>query len=367
MKIIFYIWSLGVGGAERHTVDLSRRLRMRGHDVTILIHQGDVHPVFAEDVATCSTCIDGGRFVDVWHWLRVMKKVRHLRPDLVVAVNTAAACYAVPLSLITGVPLAVTFHGAALVRRVDNWKMSLLKAFQWSFKSIFCSENQHTYWRKRGFSKNGFAIQNGVDLERFCPCETNIRSSLRRNLGLNDATMVICHIAAFRPEKNHIGILEAAWQLKRDALDFRIFFVGDGPLRADVERRIHKYGLDQQVIFVGQHSDVTPFLWASDIGILPSTVETFSLFALEAMATGLPMVMSDIGGASEMIEDGVNGRLVPVGNSDALVSALRSLFDPVSRHLMRSAARDRVVTMFDIDRMVDAYEREFERLIVAPC
>jgi glycosyltransferase involved in cell wall biosynthesis len=115
--------------------------------------------------------------------------------------------------------------------------------------------------------------------------------------------------------------------------------------------------MGEHVVFAGEQSDVRPWIAALDAGVLCSTaVETFSLAALEVLASGVPMIMSDIGGASEIVEDGVNGYLFEAGNTEALLQRMRNIADAETRLRMRRAAQPSV-ERYTLERMVEAYER----------
>lgn len=116
--------------------------------------------------------------------------------------------------------------------------------------------------------------------------------------------------------------------------------------------------MSDAVVITGLQKEVRPFVAASDAVVLCSkTVETFSLAALEAMALGLPVVLSEIGGAAEMIRPGENGFLFPVGDTGALVDRLARLVDHRERERMDNHARARVEALFSETTMVDRYEQ----------
>jgi glycosyltransferase involved in cell wall biosynthesis len=142
----------------------------------------------------------------------------------------------------------------------------------------------------------------------------------------------------------------------------RAVFIGEGPLRADIEAQVEALDLSNHVILAGAHRDVAPLLAMGDVGLLVShSIETFSLAALELMASGLPMIMTDTGGAGEILHDDasaddVGGLLIAIDDPRALRSALSELAIDERRASFGAAARRRVLSRFTAQRMVDQYE-----------
>ncbi|MDN5850995.1 MAG: glycosyltransferase family 4 protein, partial [Nitrococcus sp.] len=135
-------------------------------------------------------------------------------------------------------------------------------------------------------------------------------------------------------------------------------FVGDGPLRSEVERRITERGLTDYFTLVGSSNRVADYYSAADIFVLPSRLEGMSNAILEAMASGLPIVANRVGGNPELVVDGTTGLLCRPGAPDDMVAAMERL---ISDHSVRAAmggmARARAVADFSIDAMVESYAR----------
>src|SRR6185503_13754499 len=133
-------------------------------------------------------------------------------------------------------------------------------------------------------------------------------SRIRAALGYEAGEYVVGMCAALRPEKNHIQLIEAIAILRARGIRARALVIGDGPMRPAIEARAKEVGVAEEVRITGFQQDVRPFVSACDTMVLCSTtIETFSLAALEAMALARPVVHSDIGGAAEMISSGDNG------------------------------------------------------------
>ena len=166
--------------------------------------------------------------------------------------------------------------------------------------------------------------------------------------------------AAFRPEKNHIGAIKSLQVLHSEYKQKAyLLFVGGGMLLEQCRAVAEKMNMSEFIKFAGPQSDVRPFYWASNLFTLCSTsVETFSIAALEAMACGLPVVLTDIGGASEMISEGLNGFLCEPEVADIArkwSKALQFSFSPETIH-------DYVSNHFSSEKMIGEYRKTLRLL-----
>jgi glycosyltransferase involved in cell wall biosynthesis len=182
-------------------------------------------------------------------------------------------------------------------------------------------------------------------------------------LGAADYVVGLC--AYMRPEKAHGDLLEAVLNARRAGVEVKCLLIGDGPQRQAIEAKIAGLGLGRDVVITGLVADVRLALAACDVLVFTSRSETFSIAALEAMAMGKPVVMTDVGGASEQIVEGENGYLYPSGDTAALAGHLVRLAEPARRvQLGRHACRT-VAEKFSLAVMVGAYEHLFVRLMRA--
>ncbi len=142
-----------------------------------------------------------------------------------------------------------------------------------------------------------------------------------------------------------------------------LVMIGDGPERVDAESEARELGVSQDVRFLGRLDSVASVLQASDLFILPSQTESFGLAALEAMACGAPVVASGAGGLTEVIDDGENGILEPVGSVEAMGRrAVELLRDPERHAAMRAAAIAKAQD-FSADRIVPMYEAFYQEVL----
>jgi len=166
---------------------------------------------------------------------------------------------------------------------------------------------------------------------------------------------VIVHVSNFRPVKRVDDVI-AVFARLRASRPVRLRLVGDGPDRPRIEADVAARGLAADVDFLGERGDLPEVLRDADLFLLPSETESFGLAALEAMACGVPVVASAVGGLVEVVADGEAGFLRPVGDVAALAdAAARLLADEPLRRAMGAAARRTAETHYRIDPAIDRY------------
>lgn len=227
-------------------------------------------------------------------------------------------------------------------------------------KIIAVAEGHRAYLRDReGIPDERLVvIHNGVDLGRFNPPDGTERRRARRELGVDPGAYVAVIVAALRPEKNHAMLLRAAARLRESDERFVLLVVGEGSEMGPLRDAAGRLRLGDTIRFLGRRPDVPEVLAAADVSVLCShpVVETFPLSVLESMACARPVVATSVGSIPEMIDDGVEGMLVPAGDEDALVAALAGLGrDPSRRAEMGARARERVEARYSEDAMIDRY------------
>jgi glycosyltransferase involved in cell wall biosynthesis len=203
-------------------------------------------------------------------------------------------------------------------------------------------------------------IRNGVDANRFTPSR---RAAARSAFGFGPAELVVGTVGRLEPVKHQHSFVCALAALHRQGLRFTAVIAGDGPLRDSLAEYTQRLGLGETVRFLGKRSDVEDVLASFDIFVSSSRSEGLSNTILEAMATGLPVVATDVGGTDELVQHGTTGLLVRANDSETLASAIRSLaLDDEQRQIMGRAGRRRVESEFDLAGMIRRYEELYLRL-----
>jgi N-acetyl-alpha-D-glucosaminyl L-malate synthase BshA len=204
-------------------------------------------------------------------------------------------------------------------------------------------------------------IPNFVDADRFAPAP-----GTRARAG--DRPAVVLHVSNFRPLKRVADVVATFAEARRrmPATPIELWLVGDGPDRERVRERVRDLDLNAHVQFLGERSDLPAILRQADLFLLPSESESFGLAALEAMACGVPVVASRVGGVPEVVADGETGLLAEVGDVATMAAHVaRLLGDEALRARFGAAARARAVSAFPLDATVARYEAVYRRVIAA--
>jgi glycosyltransferase involved in cell wall biosynthesis len=198
-------------------------------------------------------------------------------------------------------------------------------------------------------------IPNGVEVPRD-PNDKATRGSYRRRLDLPPVGPLIMCVGSLRAVKNHKLAIRATERLVRLGSGARLVLVGDGPLRPELERLVSDNHLNQHVEFVGRVKNVRDYLYAADAFVLPSSSEGLSNALLEAMAVGLPCVVSNVPGNREVVKHGANGVLFDSGNVDALADALSGLLsDAEHAASLGHQARETIAGEYSLDIVAKQY------------
>lgn len=398
-RLLFVLNSLCIGGAEKQVVSLLNGLDPATHEVSLVLLKDDRTLAGEIGPGRCRGGIVGlgvRRGLDLAAVRALARRIDDTRADIVVCTNMYAFLYAWLARRLARrggeVRLVEVFHTTVPGSRREALQMHLYRHLvREADLLVYVCHAQAAHWRAQGLrARQEAVIHNGIDVARFAGFRTagpggardgvgGIRAMagtegdatpLRVRLGFAGQDLVVGVCAALRPEKAQIDLVEAVARCRaaRPAGPrVRALLIGDGPERPAIERRIDDLGLRAEVRLLGALTDVRPALAACDLMALSSrAVETFSIAALEAMALGLPVLLTDLGGARELVRPGLTGWLVPPGDVGALAATLGRLAHPSTRPdlpaMGRQAAAD-VAGRFTVPRMTEGYVRAFEGLL----
>jgi glycosyltransferase involved in cell wall biosynthesis len=360
--VLFVLSSLAVGGSERKIARMANRLTEEGVRVSLACLNGPytIESSLRRDVPL-RKLERQGKFSPAAVW-RLRQMILADRPATVIAVNLYQALYVACATLLLPYrPRTValvntsTFRGRRLWKRIYQFVLSRFD------QTVHGSQAQRKFWLTpdRRSQEQSSVIYNGVDSAHFEPVVAfEAAKRLRAKLGVGPQTLLMGTVGRMRPEKNHEVLLTTLRRLRVARVDVHLLIAGDGPMREYLARRAVELEVADRVAFVGELDDVRPVLTAIDLFVLPSiAVESFSNAALEAMAVGRPVILSDIGGAREMIDDGVEGYVVSPTELPARLPALIAALyaDVRKRQQMGQAARRRAETRFSVSAMLAAY------------
>jgi glycosyltransferase involved in cell wall biosynthesis len=304
---------------------------------------------------------------------RLVAAVRRLKPDLIQG-WMYHSCLAAQLSRVAAArraPVLWSIHSCnndlALEKRLTAALIRLCgRLSARPAKIIYVSEASRRQHEAMGYCpENSCVIPNGFDTTHFAP-STEARATVRAELGVSEDHLLIGLIGRFHPMKDHLNFLRAASLLSKDYHAARFLLVGrevDADNQA-LRRLIVRWGLDSRAHLLGERGDIPRLIAASDICSLSSSYgESFPLVVGEAMACGVPCVVTDVGDAAKLV--GSTGLVVPPRNSEALAEAWRELIRLGSdgRAQLGEAARERVRENFLLASVIAQYEALF-RLVL---
>ena len=332
IRLLWLVDSLTVGGAENLIVPFERSIDRSRIDLSICclatIEGNAIEEQLRRGRAPLFN-LNARSLRDVGAFRRLLRFVREQRIDVIHAHLTYAAIWAAIVTRITRIPSVATLHvappssGRAGIR--DRLMRFVLN--RWSRRVITVSDAlRERYLEQGGIDAKKFVtVYNGIEVERFH--HNADREALRKQFDLPLDARVVVTVSVLRPGKGIDVLLRAAARVA----DAHFLIVGDGPLRAEWEDVARSVGVADRVRWAGYRRDVDAILPGCDVFVLPSLEDAFPTVLLEAMASGLPAVASNVGGIPEIVTPDVTGVLVPPADSEALAAAIGDLLHDAPR------------------------------------
>lgn len=261
------------------------------------------------------------------------------------------------------IPIVTTLHGTDIT--IVGQDPSFAPVVNWSINESDGVTAVSEYLKRETYKSCEIradinVIPNFIDTTRFRPLK---KDHFKQAVCPNGEKLLV-HVSNFRPVKHTTEVVEVFHRLREAGYAAKLLLVGDGPDRAAAEHRARELNVIDDVRFLGKQEPVEEILAIADIFLMPSGSETFGLAALEAMACGVPVIASNVGGIPELIVEGITGFMRPVGDIDGYTACARRLLDdPDLLARMSEAARLRAVEEFDIERIVPIYEAYYESVI----
>jgi len=349
-KIFLLITRAEAGGAQTHVMELMRGLRDR---YELVLGTGEEGPLLDEAIALD---IAHHHIPDLvrpiapardWRAYRAIRRIlQETRPDLLHVHSSKAGILGRLAAWREGIPSVFTAHGWAFARGT-TWRRKLVGLIpeflltRITDRIITVSDEDRElalrYCRVR--SEQVITVHNGI-------AEIPVTDREQRRTAPR-----LIMIARFTPQKDFAGLIAS---LRECQHDYHAWLVGDGPLLADCQAQVQQLRLANRVEFLGTRDDVPELLQQADIFVLASNWEGFPISILEAMRAGLPVVASDVGGVREAVTDGINGYLVPRGDTGLFAERIdRLLMDSALRATMGQAGRERFLREFTREAMLE--------------
>lgn len=372
MKIAFLISSLGLGGAERQLVTLAKGLHERGFETSVMVfYSGGALEKDLRDARVPVHSLEKRHRWDVFgFFLRFIRLLWRERPYILHSYLGIANIIAIMLKPL--LPSNRTVWGL----RASNVDLS---KYDWLTRLIYRLENLlsrfadliiansqmgYEYAVSQGFPRDKMVvIPNGIDIERFRPDRAH-RERMRALWQVTDAEKLIGLVARFDPIKDHPTFIKAAALLAEERKDVRFVCVGDGP--AAYGQELHaladSLGLNDRLIWVGSSEEMVAVYNAFDILTSSSYSEGFSNVIGEAMACGVPCVVTNVGDSARIVGD--TGVVIPPQDPQAMAEGWKQLLNAPSQDQLRSASRARIEKEFStqalIDKTINVLKRELD-------
>lgn len=361
LDIVHVVENFERGGLERMVIDLIGVQRAAGHHcrAICLFQPSALGGELEAQGIEVQACRKRGGFD-----LAALRRLRgglRATPGAVVHTHNANAHYHTVAAAV-GLPIARlinTRHGMGAAQPRSRGEWLYRRAMRRTDTVAAVCEAARARFAQQGVAPRGrlLAVPNGIRIDRFPPASEEHRTSLRSDLGLAPDTRVIGTVGRLNPVKDQATLLRAFARLRGDFCHAALVLVGDGASRGSLESQAAAMGIGDAVHFLGDRSDVRELLQGFDVFALCSLSEGYSIALLEACASGLPIVATDVGGNREIVVDGRNGLLVPPARDDALADAFATLLrDPAGAAAMGCAGREWALREASIETMARRYD-----------
>ncbi len=352
---------LAAKGHQVHFITYQQPFRLTGRERGISYHEVAVptYPLFEYppyDLALATRMSEVGEYYDL-DLLHVHYAIPHSVSALLARQMLAARG--------RRLPFVTTLHGTDIT--LVGQDRSYLPVTRYAIENSDGVTAISSYLREKTVQE--FAIQrpievvpNFVNCDLYTPLTEDDRRSGRVRFA-PESEKLLLHLSNFRPVKRVQDVVEIFARVAKE-VPAHLLLVGDGPERPNAEYKVHALGLQDRVHFLGKQDEVHRLLPLADLMLMPSKLEAFGLAALEAAACRVPTVATRQGGVPELIEDGVNGRLLEVGDVDGMAAAAVSLLrDEAELDRMAAAARRTAQDHFCASRIIPQYEAFYEQVI----
>jgi glycosyltransferase involved in cell wall biosynthesis len=384
VRVLRVIARLNMGGPALHVAYLTDGLKERGYETTLVAGTIGRHEESMEFVAErlgveVVKLPELGREIsplrDLFAAARLAELIRRERPHILHTHTAKAGAIGRIAALLAGParpPVIVhTFHGHVLRGYFDPLRSRLFRLLEHQLARISTALIAVSPEVRDDLVRLGVAppakfvvVRLGIELERRVAADAAARAQTRRLLGIPPDRFVVGWIGRMTGVKRTDDLLLAFRELRRRGVDACLCLIGDGPDRDRIERTAHDIGVVRDCLFLGYQEEVAPFYAAFDAFVLTSGNEGTPVTTIEALASGLPVVATRVGGVSDVVRDGEDGFLVPAGATAELGARLAQLAgDRELRRRLGDAGHRRVLPRYAVERLIDDVDRLYQALL----
>ncbi|MEA2082470.1 MAG: glycosyltransferase family 4 protein [Elusimicrobiota bacterium] len=365
---VHIVTTLELGGAQQNTLFTVANM-MDFHGVLITGCEGITEPSGLEVHRVKNLVREINFFKDTAAFFSLYFLLRKIRPEIVHTHSSKAGILGRWAAFFARVPVVIhTFHGFGFNdRQKVSVKKKYIRAEQMTAKistALFAvSEKNVEKALSLGICPEDkiSVVHSGIDMKRW---EGRLsREAAKKGFGIAANVPVVGMAACFKEQKAPLDFIEIACRVKKLNPHAKFIIVGDGILRGEIEKRIYKYRLGDDVTLAGWRPDIENVLPAFDINVLTSLWEGLPRVSLEAGVCLIPQVLSNVDGAPEIIEDGVTGYLVEPHDIDTFVSRIDHLIkNPDDGRVFAHKLRKKLTGDFDIRGMVRLIEQKYSEI-----
>ncbi len=378
IRVVRIIARLNIGGPAIHATLLHERLNRQRFQCTLVTGteeagEGNYLELHGRS-ADVEIIPDLGREIrplrDLQTLWRLVALMRRLKPHVVHTHTAKAGAVGRAAAILAGVPVVVhTYHGHVLRGYFPPAKTAVYRAIERGLArrtdrllAVTTRVRDELIALGVGTAAQYRTVPLGFDLAPLLVAEQR-RGELRAELGVGDAPLIGI-VARLVPIKAHEVFLAAAVRVRQQVPAARFLIVGDGELRALLERQTAALGLTDAVRFLGWRADIDRLYADIDVVALTSRNEGSPVALIEAMASGVPVVSTEVGGVADVVEHGVSGLLAPMDDATGVADHIMTLLaDPGMRHTMGQHGRAKVAATYDARRLVSDIETLYEDLV----
>jgi N-acetyl-alpha-D-glucosaminyl L-malate synthase BshA len=360
VRIAFVLHVMQIAGAEVLVSEIIQRLRSQIAPVVFCLDTIGQLGEHMKSKGVSVISFDRRPGIDIGVSIKIAKELRQRNIEIVHAHQYTPFFYSALAKIFTTHKFRLIFteHGRHYPDVVSVKRRWVNKYF---FTHYIDEINAVSHFSAQALSeKEGFpskriqVIENGIIPDKY-KISSN-KTELKEKIGLApDRRFLIC-VARFHPVKDHITLLKAFSKITQKLPDIDLLLAGDGPLRKTLEQQAEQLSISHRVHFLGIRQDIPELMHLSDVFTLTSVSEAASITLLEAMASSLPVVVTDVGGNPEIVKSGINGFLVPSGDDSKIAEAYVRLFTDTQLYCqMAENNRHRIMQNFLLDRTIESY------------
>lgn len=359
-RICFVMNSIVYGGVEAHVALLCGELRRAGYEPLVMCPKLAALQRFYDELDALAVPYryyvpQRGALAKAISVIELANRLRAERVDLVHVQLIFTDGGRVPMlaARLARLPVVVTHHAAQRASLFKRWGRRPVLALVDEFVAV-SRANRADQIRDMGLRPERVtAIHNGIPVPEATPDRRRAHDELTSLLGLPTDAKLVGAVGRLASQKGFSLLLDAVAAIARDFEKLEVLIVGEGPLRSELEGRAARLGLGARTHFLGFRNDASALIAGFDVLAMPSLFEGLPLALVEAFAVGCPTVATAVDGIPEVIDDEVNGLLVPPGDAARLGAALgRVLCDDAFARRIGAAAREKALAHFTTQRMV---------------